>query len=289
MESTQRATRATVLVVDDNPANLLAMRATLGSDYNVVCVDSGEEAVATLQGQRDVDVILMDVQMPGMDGFEAASRIRQIPGHKDTPIVFVSAIFVEDPSIKKGYQVGGMDYFTKPFDPDILRQKVAVYASFRQRSEFIKERERHSRESEELARATRRLAALLQSLPVGVLMTDAQGSIHHATETFSRILGRGEPAEGDVFREIVDWWEESAQKVEDLRASLARALSTRESGQARVKVRCLDGATRTLVIVASPLLGVGGSTVGAAVLVQDVTEPEQIEKALEPRLSNARA
>src|SRR5688572_10647168 len=111
--------RANVLIVDDNRANLLALDAVLAVDHNVVDAMSGPAAVAVLQKRQDIDVILMDVHMPGMDGFEAAATIKKIPGCQDIPIIFVTAVYKEDPHIKRGYQVGGIDYFGKPFDPDI--------------------------------------------------------------------------------------------------------------------------------------------------------------------------
>lgn len=157
-----------VLAVDDTPANLLALEAVLGDDYHVIRADSGAQAIALLARRHDIDVILMDVHMPIMDGFEAASRIKKIEDCHDIPIIFITAIFREDPYVKQGYQAGGIDYFGKPFDPDILRMKIAVYASFRQRANLLKERERHIRESEELLTVGRRLSAVLENLPVGV-------------------------------------------------------------------------------------------------------------------------
>ena len=86
------------------------------------------------------------------------SRCRE---RQDIPIIFVTAIYTEEPWIRKGYEVGGIDYFSKPFDPEILKMKVAVYASFRRKADFLKERERHSagrmlkNENGPLARALR--------------------------------------------------------------------------------------------------------------------------------------
>src|SRR5262249_61427691 len=108
---------------------------------------SGEEAIEVLEKRRDIDLVLMDVQMPGMDGFESAARIKQMEAHKDVPIIFITAIFTENPWIKKGYEVGGIDYFTKPFDPDILKLKVAVFSSVRPKGAFPKEKALHLPES----------------------------------------------------------------------------------------------------------------------------------------------
>jgi CheY-like chemotaxis protein len=141
----------------------------------VLFAESGEEALALLAGRGDIDLVLMDVQMPGMDGFETAMQIKQMEGARDIPIIFVTAIYTEDPFIRRGYEVGGIDYFSKPFDPAILKMKVAVYSSFRLKAEFLRERERHIRESEELLRVDRKLSSVLDSLPVGVLIADPEG------------------------------------------------------------------------------------------------------------------
>src|SRR5215472_13762514 len=112
-----------VLAVDDTPGNLLALEAVLDEHFEIITARSGPEALAILEREHDIDVIILDVMMPGMDGYETATRIKRMPDCGDIPVVFVTAVFVEDPHIKRGYEVGGVDYFTKPFDPDLLRLK----------------------------------------------------------------------------------------------------------------------------------------------------------------------
>src|SRR5258706_14725958 len=107
--------KPTVLVVDDKPSNQLALAAVLEEEYHLLFADSGEAALGVLQQQPDVDVILLDIQMPGMDGFETATAIKKIEVLRDIPIIFVTAVFSEDPHVKRGYAVGGLHYFSKPF------------------------------------------------------------------------------------------------------------------------------------------------------------------------------
>src|SRR6185503_11351399 len=142
--------RPTVLAVDDTTANLLALEAVLCKDYDVVRATSGPAAIEILKSRGDIDVILMDVQMPMLDGFETAERIKQMESCRDIPIIFVTAVFREDPWVRKGYQVGGIDYFSKPYDPDLLRLKVGVYATLKQKTDFLKERKEQLRLSEDL-------------------------------------------------------------------------------------------------------------------------------------------
>ncbi len=116
-----------ILLVDDNPGNLLALEnvlAPLGQD--LVIARSGNEALQHLL-RYDFAVILLDVQMPGMDGFETATLIRARPKTCRAPIIFLTATNKSDAHVDAGYALGAEDYVLKPFVPEILRAKVAMY------------------------------------------------------------------------------------------------------------------------------------------------------------------
>src|SRR5260221_14171641 len=93
--------KPTVLLVDDKRANLLALEALLGDEYQLLSANSGEEAISAVGKQAHIDVILMDVQMPGLDGFQTARQIKKMEAGKDVPIIFVTAVFNEDPHVKQ--------------------------------------------------------------------------------------------------------------------------------------------------------------------------------------------
>ena len=275
-----------VLAVDDKPGNLLALVAVLEEECDVLPANSGPEAIALLERRGDIDVVLLDVQMPGMDGFETATRIREVEAWRDIPIIFVTAVYVEDPHIKRGYEVGGMDYFGKPFDPDILRMKIGVYSSYRLKSHQHQQRERLIRESEELIRVGRKLSAVLESLPVGVMIADVEGRICQITEEVSRILRSVEPVESDAYDKILGWWDAKGKVLKDEQGPLSRALRRGESSHSEaIRIQCLDGSVKTIVASASPLRGLSGDIVGAVVLLQDITESKKIEEALEERVT----
>ncbi len=119
--------RARILLVDDRPENLLALEAILSSlDQTLVRAGSGEEALRALL-KDDYALILLDAQMPGMDGFETAARIKRRARTKDVPIIFLTAADNEQRNSYRGYAAGGADYLAKPFDPWILRAKVQVF------------------------------------------------------------------------------------------------------------------------------------------------------------------
>jgi CheY-like chemotaxis protein len=116
-----------ILLVDDRVENLIALEAILCSlDHRLVRARSGEEALKALLTD-DFAVILLDASMPGMDGFETAARIKRRERTRDIPILFLTAYSSEPRHAFRGYEVGAVDYLTKPFDPWILRAKVSVF------------------------------------------------------------------------------------------------------------------------------------------------------------------
>ena len=126
-----------ILVVDDRSENIVAMQAVFkGSPgYQIVTASSGPEAIQRVK-ETEFALILLDIQMPGMDGYETAKNIKELENGKDVPIMMVSAVFTENPHILKGYSVGAIDYICKPFNPELLKAKVNVYANL-----YIKSRQ----------------------------------------------------------------------------------------------------------------------------------------------------
>ena len=116
-----------ILIVDDRIDGLITLEAVLTMPgCNLVKAQSGREALELLP-LYDFGVILLDVQMPELDGFETAMLIRQHDKYKHTPIIFVTAINKDDRYIYKGYEAGAVDYIFKPFEPQILRSKVSIF------------------------------------------------------------------------------------------------------------------------------------------------------------------
>jgi signal transduction histidine kinase len=128
--------RVNILLVDDRPENLLALEAILEPlGQELIRANSGPEALKRVL-EVDLSVILLDVQMPGMNGFEVAEIIKSRERSRTIPIIFLSAISKEDAYVFKGYSMGAVDYVFKPFNPDVLRSKVAVFVDL-----FLKQRE----------------------------------------------------------------------------------------------------------------------------------------------------
>ena len=151
---------AKILMVDDRPEDLTALEALLAPlGHGLVKAHSGEEALGHLL-RDEFALILLDVQMPGMDGFETAAQIKQRTKTRHVPIIFVTAFDEDSQQALRGYTVGAVDYISKPFHPTILRSKVSVFLDLH----------RLRREAEELAH--RALHDALTELPNRVLLAD---------------------------------------------------------------------------------------------------------------------
>ncbi|WP_314176229.1 response regulator [Streptomyces winkii] len=131
--------KAKILLVDDRPENLLALEAILSAlDQTLVRASSGEEALKALLTD-DFAVILLDVQMPGMDGFETAAHIKRRERTRDIPIIFLTAINHGPHHTFRGYAAGAVDYISKPFDPWVLRAKVSVFVELYMKNVQLRE------------------------------------------------------------------------------------------------------------------------------------------------------
>lgn len=127
MEKEAAEHRTNILLVDDREENLVALRAVLKDvPANLVSAKSGFEALEEMS-RAQFALILMDVNMPEMDGFETAKLLRSRPTTKHTPIIFITAAHIDELDVKLGYDSGAIDYLVKPFNPHILKSKVNVF------------------------------------------------------------------------------------------------------------------------------------------------------------------
>ena len=141
-----------ILIVDDRPANLLALESLIEApDRTIIQAASGNEALQRVL-ESDVALVLLDVQMPDMDGFETAELMRLNPDTARIPIIFVTAISNEQRHVFKGYESGAVDYITKPIEPLVLQSKVDVFCRlYLQRRELEESRRALAAANEELA------------------------------------------------------------------------------------------------------------------------------------------
>ncbi|MEU1033023.1 response regulator [Streptomyces mirabilis] len=154
--------RASILLVDDMEDNLIALEAVLGSlNEPLVRARSGEEAMKALLRQRFA-VVLLDIRMPGMDGFETAANIKRLDQTKDVPIIFLTGTDADAGYAFRGYATGAADYLTKPFDPWVLRAKVTVFLDLHRKNQQLERL--LTQEHTHAAQISTRLAALEKRL-----------------------------------------------------------------------------------------------------------------------------
>jgi len=152
-----------ILLVDDRPENLLALEAILEPlGERLLRASSGDEALRCVL-RREVACILLDVQMPGLNGFDTARMIKARERSRHIPIIFLTAISKEQEYVFEGYSVGAVDYMSKPFQPDILRSKVAVFVELYRKRQQLKRQEEMLREHERRALELRHKAEMWES------------------------------------------------------------------------------------------------------------------------------
>jgi PAS domain S-box-containing protein len=260
--------KVNILLVDDQPANLLALESILDEmGQNLVRAGSGKRALKELL-DREFAVVLLDVQMPELDGFETASLIRQRERSRDTPIIFLTALSRSERNVFRGYELGAVDYIFKPFHPEILRSKVNVFVQlFRQREEL-------KRQTRALARLIKQNELILTAAAEGIVGIDLQGNVTFINPAAARMLGR-EPEQvvnqelhaivHPVFPGVMTCDAENC----NLRATLHGDF-TGESGEATFFRD--DGSSFPAELTASPIHNDDGETLGAVVTFRDVTE-----------------
>ncbi|MEN3585190.1 response regulator [Streptomyces sp. ZYX-F-203] len=212
--------KAKILLVDDRPENLLALEAILSAlDQTLVRASSGEEALKALLTD-DFAVILLDVQMPGMDGFETAAHIKRRERTRDIPIIFLTAINHGPHHTFRGYAAGAVDYISKPFDPWVLRAKVSVFVELYMKNCQLREQAGLLRlQLDAGGRAERHGAAE----PAGLLaeLSARLAAVEEQAEALSKQLG-GESSDAAVVA--------TAAHLERKLTGLRRALDALEPG-----------------------------------------------------------
>ena len=199
-----------ILLVDDEPKNLVALAAVLdGPDRRLVSAGSGEEALRHLL-HGDFAVILLDVHMPGIDGFDTAELIRGREKTKDTPIIFLTAETRGQGFVSRGYSLGAVDYIVKPFDPEALRAKVGVFVDLFRKTGEVK------RQAAELSDMTTFLNSVLESAteyaitaldPEGRFLTWNEGARRLYGYTAEEMVGRRDlgslhPGNGETAKKV---------------------------------------------------------------------------------------
>jgi signal transduction histidine kinase/DNA-binding response OmpR family regulator len=220
-----------ILIVDDRPENIFSLKSILElHDFKVDTADSGELALKKIL-RNSYSLIILDIQMPGMDGFEVAEAISGFSKAKDTPIIFLSAVNKDKAFVTKGYSSGGVDYVTKPVDPDILLLKVKTfYKLSEQRRELMRAQDSLRKEVEarklaqsELKQRMTELHSVLESLPQIAFTVHKDGQIEYVNEQWysysdhAETLPRMHPDDHVVHEEWKDAFSAGTEFIREVR------------------------------------------------------------------------
>ena len=202
-----------VLIVDDNPNNLFTLRSLIEkyTDVHVIEADGGEKAVNLALTENDVDLIILDVQMPEMDGFQTASMLKVRKKTRDIPVIFLTAAYKTDEFQQKGYDVGAADYLLKPIDDNLLLNKLTAYFRLieKERALNVLLEEKVAQRTAELEQIRRYQERLLNTMGEALLVLSPEGQIKSTNPAAQKMLGYKETelvglSIGDVFEEAED-------------------------------------------------------------------------------------
>jgi PAS domain S-box-containing protein len=270
--------RPRILIVDDYPANLLALEAVLEPlGLDLVTCKSGEEALGRLL-KNEFALVLLDVEMPGLDGIKTARLIKDGSRTRDLPIIFITALSRDESQVFRAYSQGAVDYIFKPFDPDILRSKVSVFVQLFQQKEKIKGQARLLREKELEAqekRTERRIKNLIDAMPIAVWATRTGGEVYYANRKWIAYSGLGADASGTFGLRAAH--PDDAERVRSLWLQ-AGAQGKELETEYRLR-RASDGEYRWHLLRAVPELGEDSGVTGWIANAVDVEEHRRSEEA----------
>jgi PAS domain S-box-containing protein len=279
--------RANILLVDDRPQNLLALSAILEPlGHNLVQATSGEDALRCML-KDEFALVLLDVQMPELDGFETAALIKRRARTRNVPIIFLTALSRDAKQISRGYSGGAVDYIVKPFDSDLLRSKVAVFVELHQKNHQLKRQAEQLRErdlTDARRRSEERYRQLADAMPQIVWTADARGRTTYRNRRFYQYTGL-DPADTPA-----DAWVATVhpEDLSELNERRKRTVKTGEVFEAEFRMRSADGDYRWHLGRAVPIHGAGGQIdvwVGTAT---DIDEQKRLYDQVEEQAQAAR-
>ncbi|MBZ5681953.1 MAG: PAS domain-containing protein [Acidobacteriia bacterium] len=284
-----------ILMVDDQPAKLLSYEVMLGElGENLIKATSGTEALEHLL-KADIAVVLMDVSMPELDGFELANMIRQHPRFQRTAIIFISAVHLTDLDRLKGYEHGAVDYISVPVIPELLRAKVKVFAELHRKTRQLEtlNRELEQRVLErteelatkaeilqqlntELVRKNQQLDAIVSTAPDVIFSSQANGIYDYVSDRFHEYTGT-EPAS----KNGVSWLDfVHPNDLERSKAEWQRAVSSGGNYEAEYRLQSKDGGYRWFRTRAVPIRDAEGNIIRWYGTCSDIHDSKLLEQSI---------
>jgi len=287
--------RVNILMVDDQPSKLLSYEVILAElGENLIKASSGKEALEHLL-KTDIAVVLMDVSMPDLDGFELADLIRQHPRFQKTAIIFISAVYLTDMDRLKGYERGAMDYISVPVIPELLRAKVSIFADLHRKAHQLEtlNRELEARVAErtdelekraemlellngELARKHQELDAIMHTAPDIIFSRQADGARDYVSDRFYEYTGApGGSANGFGWLDFVH--------PEDRERSMTHWMRCAKSGdnyESEYRIRSRDGHYRWFRARAVPIRDFEAKIVKWYGTCSDIDDSKLLEQSM---------
>jgi PAS domain S-box-containing protein len=259
---------ANILLVDDDYKSLTAMEALLsGPGRKIVTASSGTDALRRLL-QQDFALILLDVRMPDMDGFETAAMIRRNERFRYTPIIFLSAVDTLDEDVIKGVASGAVDYLFKPVMPEVLKTKVSVFVDLFRMNERLKQ--------QAVKEAQALLAAVVESSQDAIISKNLDGVILSWNAGAERLFGyEAEEAIGKPITIMIP-----PQRQEEDTRILERIKRGERIEPFETLRRAKDGRLIDISLTISPILDGAGRIIGASSVARDITERKRMEAEL---------
>lgn len=295
VENVSLKNKVNILMVDDQPAKLMSYEAILGElNENLIQAHSGREALDYLL-KTEVAVVLMDVSMPEMDGFELADMIRQHPRFQKTAIIFVSAVHLTTMDRLRGYERGAVDYISVPFDPELLRAKVAVFSELHRRTRQLEElnaelEQRVDERTQELARRAKlledvnhqlqirngELDAIIQTAP-DIIFSSRNGlDRDYLSERFHEYTGvPAASACGVVWMKCVH-----PEDVREIEHSWQRSIKSGAGYESEYRLRSSSGAYRWFQARAVPVRSSDGAIIKWYGTCTDIHDRKLLEQSI---------
>jgi PAS domain S-box-containing protein len=256
--ATEIKEKINILLVDDHPENLLALEAVLDAPhYYLIKANSGKEALKWLLDE-DAAVILLDVHMPVLDGFETATLIKEREKTRHIPIIFLTAVNKADRYVFKGYNVGAVDYILKPFDADILKSKVKVFADLYLKTEQLKNREAALRQNEkgeherklleQQKESRQRYQNLAEAIPQIVWTARPDGAVDYYNRRWFEYTGLSA-------EKTAGWGGQNVLHPDDLPLTMdewQKAIHTGDPYEMECRLKKADGSYRWYLVRAVP-------------------------------------
>jgi PAS domain S-box-containing protein len=274
--------RANILLVDDQPANLLALEAILEPlGYRLLRASSGQEALRAVLKEQ-IALILLDVQMPEMDGFEVASVLKSHARTRNIPIIFITALSRDAEHIFRGYKTGAVDFILKPLNPDILRSKVSVFVDLFLMGEQVKQQAAllRQRELEELRQQSEhRFRTLVDAMPLTVFAANPQGHVYYGNRIWREYVGMPAESEADILAGV------HPEDSDRVRSAWQQAIGSGESIEIQYRLqRASDQTYRWMLGRVVPERDARGQVLGWIAVAADIDEQKKVEVTLQ-RLS----